>query len=90
MSVEHDPKKDAANRRKHGVSLSEGDGVTDDPFVLTLEDESSPGEQRFIALGRNILGKLRLVVYTYRGDDVRLISVRLPDAKQARAYEQGT
>ena len=56
MSTEYDPKKDAANRRKHGISLSEGDGVTDDPFVLTLEDASSLNEQRFIALGRNILG----------------------------------
>ncbi len=90
MSTEYDPKKDTANRRKHGISLSEGDGVTDDPFVLTLEDESSQDERRFIALGRNILGQLRLVVYTYRGDNVRLISVRRPDAKQVRAYEQGT
>lgn len=90
MAVEFDPKKDAANRRKHGISLSEGDGVTDDPFVLTLEDELAQGEQRFIALGRNVFGQLRLVVYTYRGEDVRLISVRRPDAKQAKAYEQGT
>ncbi|HRO60059.1 MAG TPA: BrnT family toxin [Burkholderiaceae bacterium] len=90
MAIEFDPKKDAANRRKHGISLSEGDGVTDDPFVLTLEDESSREEQRFIALGRNIFGQLRLVVYTYRGEVVRLISVRRPDAKQAKAYEQGT
>lgn len=90
MSVEFNPKKDAANRRKHGISLSEGDGVTDDPFVLTLEDESAQGEQRFIALGRNIFGQLRLVVYNYRGESVRLISVRRPDAKQVKAYEQGT
>lgn len=68
MAVEFDPKKDAANRRKHGISLSEGDGVADDLFVLTLEDESAHGEQRFIALGRNVLGQLRLVVYTYRGE----------------------
>ena len=90
MAVEFDPKKDATNRRKHGISLTEGDGVTDDPFVLTQEDESAQEEQRFIALGRNIFGQLRLVVYTYRGEDVRLISVRRPDAKQVKAYEQGT
>jgi uncharacterized DUF497 family protein len=31
VSVEFDPKKDAANLRKHGVSLSEGDGVLHTP-----------------------------------------------------------
>ena len=55
-----------------------------------MEDESSEDEQRFIALGRNIFGQIRLVVYTYRGEVVRLISVRRPDAKQVKAYEQGT
>ena len=39
MSANFDPKKDAANIRKHGVSLSEGGGVLSDPLALTIEDE---------------------------------------------------
>jgi len=89
MSSQFDPKKNAANIRKHGISLTEGDGVTDDPHVLTIEDKSARGEQRFVALGRNFFGQLRLVVYTYRGEGVRLISVRRPDPKETKAYEQG-
>lgn len=89
MSAQFDPKKDAANIRKHGIGLTEGDGVTDDPFVLTLEDRTAEGEQRFVALGRNFLGQLRVVVYTYRDEEVRLISVRRPDSKEAKAYEEG-
>lgn len=38
MSAEFDPKKDAVNIKKHGVSLSEGDGVLNDPLALTVED----------------------------------------------------
>lgn len=38
VPAEFDPKKDTANRKKHGVSLSEGDGVLNDPLALTVED----------------------------------------------------
>ena len=89
MSIEFDPTKDAANLRKHGVSLVEGDGVSDDPFVLVVEDTDSEGEQRFVGLGQNIFGQIRVAVYTYRGENVRLISVRKPSSKEVKAYEEG-
>jgi uncharacterized DUF497 family protein len=41
MSPEFDPAKDAANILKHGVSLSEGDGVLADPMALTIEDDAA-------------------------------------------------
>jgi uncharacterized protein len=69
MSSSFDPSKDAANRRKHGVSLAEGDGVLNDPLALTIEDISAQGEQRFISIGMNVFGELRVVVYALRGDD---------------------
>ena len=50
MSAEFDPKKDAANIKKHGVSLAEGDGVLNDPLALTVEDDSAEGEQRYLEL----------------------------------------
>ena len=47
MSANFDPKKDAANIKKHGVSLSEGDGVLNDPLAFTVEDDSAEvGPQR--------------------------------------------
>jgi hypothetical protein len=56
VDIEFDPKKNAANLRKHGVSLAEGDGVLNDPLALTIEDETAQGEQRFLTLGMNVLG----------------------------------
>lgn len=56
MSAEFDPKKDAANIKKHGVSLSEGDGVLNDPLALTVEDDAAEGEQRFVTIGINAFG----------------------------------
>ena len=89
MPSTFDRGKDAANRKKHGVSLTEGDGVLNDRLALTIEDSSSQGEQRFISIGMNVLGSLRVVVYALRGDDARIISVRKPEPKEIRAYEKG-
>jgi len=75
--------------RKHAISLAEGDGVLNDPLALTIEDSSSQDEQRFISIGMNVFGKLRVVVYALHGDDARLISVRKAEPKEIRAYEKG-
>ena len=88
MSADFDPKKDAANIHKHGVSLSVGDGVLNDPLALTVEDDSAVGEQRFVTIGMNVFGSLMVLVHTPRGDGVRTISVRKPDSKERRNYEK--
>jgi len=64
VAAEFDPKKNAINLRKRGVSLSEGDGVLDDPLALTIEDSSAEDEQRFVTLGANALGDLMVVVWS--------------------------
>jgi uncharacterized DUF497 family protein len=47
MSPEFDPKKNAANIAKHGVSLATGDGVLHDPLAITIEG--------FVRAGRTTL-----------------------------------
>jgi uncharacterized DUF497 family protein len=89
VAVEFDPKKDAINLRKHGVSLSEGDGVLNDPLALTIEDDFAEGELRFVTLGLNVFGVLMVVVHTPRNGDARIISVRKADPKERRHYEKG-
>jgi uncharacterized DUF497 family protein len=88
VTSDFDPKKDVANLKKHGVSLSEGDGVLNDPLAITVEDESAEGEQRFVTIGMNVFGSLMVVVHTPRGDEARIISVRKADPKERRAYEK--
>jgi uncharacterized DUF497 family protein len=74
MSPEFDPKKDAANLAKHGVSLATGDGVLNDPLAITIEDLSALDELRWITVGANTFGSLMVVVWTERGEEIRLIS----------------
>ena len=89
MPAEFDPKKDTANVKKHGVSLSEGDGVLNDPLALTVEDDSAEGEHRYVTIGINLLGSLMVVVHTPRKAGVRIISVRKADPRERRDYEKG-
>jgi len=89
VSAEFDAKKDAANVKKHGVSLSEGDGVLNDPLAITVEDDSAVGEHRFVTVGMNLFGSLMVVVHTPRRGGVRIISVRKADSKERRNYEKG-
>ncbi len=89
MTATFDPKKDAANFKKHGISLAEGDGVLSDPLAVTIEDESAEEEQRFVTLGANTFGSLMVVVWTPRDNDVHIISVRKPTPKERRNYEEG-
>jgi uncharacterized DUF497 family protein len=67
MTPEFDPKKNAANVAKHGVSLATGDGVLHDPLAITIEDSTALDEQRWITVGANSLGSLMVVVWTERG-----------------------
>jgi hypothetical protein len=88
VSAEFDSKKDAANIKKHGVSLSAGDGVLNDPLALTVEDDSADGGYRFVTIGMNLFGSLMVVVHTPRKDGTRTISVRKADPKERRNYEK--
>jgi uncharacterized protein len=89
VSAEFDPRKNEANIAKHGVSLSEADGVLLDPVALTIEDDSAEGEVRYVTIGMNSLNSLMVVVWVQRDNDVRLISARRAEPKERRPYEKG-
>jgi uncharacterized DUF497 family protein len=86
---EWDDAKAAANLRKHKISFREARRVFDDPMALIEQDLSEDyGEHRFLAIGR--VGRLLItVVYTERGDRIRLISARKATSDEQKAYDQG-
>ena len=88
MNVVWDIKKAAANIRNHGIEFSHAATVLDDPMAVTIED-TRYGEQRFITIGSDILGRVVVVVYAYSGEEeIRLISARKAAPKERRAYEE--
>lgn len=90
MKVEFDPKKAAANLRKHGVSLDEAAESLLDPSALVREDEKAEGEARFVLVGASRKGRLLTVCYAFREEEtIRLISGRNATVREKRHYAKG-
>ena len=90
MKIEYDVDKDEVNRFKHRLSLTFGQRVFDDPYVvLTPTIRIGDEEERWKAIGL-VEGKLYTAVHVLRGDIVRLISVRRSNANERRDYDSDT
>ncbi|HSJ54678.1 MAG TPA: BrnT family toxin, partial [Anaerolineae bacterium] len=83
-----DPKKASSNLEKHGVDFADAVGIFEDEWALTIKDEFVEGEQRFATIGTDFLERVLVVVYTYRGAEIRLISARVATRKERRVYER--
>ena len=87
MELEWDADKAASNLKKHGVDFADAATVLFDDMAITIGDDSVGEEERFITLGMDALGRLLVVVYTWHGDSVRLISAREAGRLERRSYE---
>jgi hypothetical protein len=88
MAFEWDAAKAASNLRKHGVDFADAVGVFHDPYALSRPDDA-PDEERFVGIGSDFLGRILVVVYTYRGADIRIISARTATRSERSTYEAG-
>jgi uncharacterized protein len=87
VAVVWDPDKARRNLMKHGVRFADAALVLEDPYGITITDhESDPAEERFVTLGADAGGRLLVVVYTYRGEDIRLISARPAKPHERKDY----
>lgn len=92
LRIAWDPPKAAHNLRKHGVGFPEAaTAFLDDMGELLPDPDHSNREDRFVLLGRSIVGRLLVVVHTYRrgGTLIRLISARLATPRERRQYLLG-
>jgi hypothetical protein len=87
VRFQFDPAKAAGNLKKHGVSFADAEGVFYDPLAIHQPDPDSDDEERFVAIGMGGAGTILLVVYTFRGEDIRLISARRATRHEVKSYE---
>lgn len=85
MDVVWDPRKAASNLRKHGVSFDEAATALRDEAALVMEDDSE-GEHRWVLVGLSLQARLLVVVYTLRGQAIRIISARKADKREEHDY----
>ena len=82
---EFDATKSAANKAKHGIDFVEDQALWLDENLLRVA--ATAGEEpRFVFIG-SIGGKHWSAVITYRGDTIRLISVRRARPMEVQWYE---
>ena len=85
MEFEFDPRKSDANKTKHGIDFYEAQALWDDPDLIEIPVRTSD-EPRFLVVGK-ILEKHWSGVITYRGDKIRIISVRRARKEEVDIYE---
>ncbi len=74
--------------QKHGITPNEAEEVFLDENILLLEDiKHSKKEERFEAIGEIFKGDILFLVFTVRGDKIRIISARKASKKERRQYE---
>lgn len=88
MTYQWDSDKAAANLRKHGIDFADAVLVFSDDLAMTIPDERFD-EERFITIGIDAFGRVLVVTYTWRGDEIRLISARKATRLEQKQYEEG-
>jgi len=89
LRFEWDQKKAAENRAKHRVSFEEAVTVFGDLLGRITDDpRHSEGEERYVLLRLSERQRLLAVMFTERGDVIRLISARKAARHERRDYEE--
>jgi len=83
--VEWDWKKAAANLLRHGIDFADAVAAVEDDSAIAVPDED-PDEDRYVAIGMDGFGRVLVVSYTWRDDEIRLISARRANPRERRRY----
>ena len=78
------------NPKKHVASFEEAATVFGDPLSRTIADPlHSEDEKRFVILGQSHGRRLMVVVFTERGENIRIIRARRASRRERKDYEEG-
>jgi hypothetical protein len=89
MQYEWDEKKQAANVARHKVDFEIATGFEWDTAIEAVDERFDYGEKRWVALGY-IKNRLHILVYTFRSEDIRIISLRRANKREREFYETQT
>jgi len=85
MELEYDEAESQGNKEKHGIDFVEAQRLWFDDMLIEIPARTTD-EPRSLVVGR-IMGKHWSAVITYRGDRIRLISVRRSRREEIDIYE---
>lgn len=85
MEFEFDESKSRANKSKHGIDFVEAQALWLDEMLMEIPARTQD-EPRFVVVGM-ISEKHWSAVITYRGEKVRIVSVRWSRVEEVAIYE---
>ncbi len=85
MMFQYDPGKSASNLKKHGINFEQAQLLWEDPNLVELAARFDD-EPRSIVIAR-FNGQYWSAVFTYRDEEIRLISVRRSRKAEVEIYE---
>ncbi|MBP0618067.1 BrnT family toxin [Jiella mangrovi] len=89
VEFDWDETKRAANVAKHGVDFTLARQIDLDAADIEVDDRRDYGEVRLMARAE-IEDRLYVMIFTYRGDVVRVISLRKANDREVLRYEKKT
>jgi len=85
MNFEYDINKSRSNKTKHGIDFEEAKELFNDPFMIEIPARTV-GEKRYLVVGK-IGTKHWSAIITYKGEKIRIISVRRSRKEEVALYE---
>ena len=87
MKYQWDKNKATSNLKKHGIEFADAVSVFSDDLAITIP-ENRFDEERFVTIGMDVFGRILVIVFTWRSEDIRLISARLAERRERKQYEE--
>ena len=87
MNIEFDPDKNLKNEREHGLRFENVHRLDWDNALYVIDDREDYGEERIQAFVRDQDGKAYVVVFTVRGENIRIISFRRAHERERKKFD---
>ncbi len=89
LTFEWDENKSKRNLKNHGVDFDEAKTIFNDPFAITIDDtDHSVAEERYLDIGISSTGRMLVVWYTERNENIRIIGCRRATRYERKIYEK--
>jgi uncharacterized protein len=85
VEFEWDEAKHAKTLRERGIGFDDGARILEGPVLIWQDTRRDYGEDRFRAVGESE-GDILHVVFTWRSDRVRIISVQRANRRETKAW----
>ena len=86
MQYEWDNKKRTANLEKHGIDFADVNLLDWSRALIAPDTRHDYGESRYVALAPRDDDRLMFIVFTLRGDVLRIISYRKANSQEEKKY----